>query len=111
MLGQPVDPSYVLIDLHGSQGVELLNVRLKLSEVLKRLIFALGTFFLKDDDSASLIPQCEMSAGVVVFDGGDDVLFQNLLARPFVAEELGLFVVGSFAWAVLFHLSSIYYTY
>ena len=86
-------------------------MRLKLGEILKRVILAFAAFLLKDDNSASLIPKCEMFAGVVVFDDGDDVLFQNLLARPLVAEELGLLVVGSLACTVLFHLSSIYYTY
>ena len=101
---QPLNPSDFFLDLLTSQGIELLHVRLELSEVVV-LFFLLAFDSLKDDDTAGPIAECQVPPTAIELHDRDDVFLEYFFVGPLVPEQLHELILASLAG--FFHLSSI----
>ncbi len=72
---QPLNAFDLLIYLHASEGVKLIDVRLKFSEVVVAFAGFLGLVALENDDPASFVPNCDVLAIRVELECSDDVFF------------------------------------
>lgn len=71
---------------------------LKFGKVFIGLLFLFGAVLaVEDDDASGLISKCDEIAGGIEFNFSDDVLVKDTFSRPFVAEYLGILVVGPLA--------------
>lgn len=103
-----MDSGDIFSYIHALERVELSSMRLKLSVVIIGIILFFASFLaLEDDDASGPIPKRDIIAGRIKPDRSDDVLLDDTLTRAFVAKDLGVLVVGTFAGWNFLHDSSI----
>ncbi len=81
---------------------------MEFAEIFELFILFLGTFrVFEDDDSSCSIAKTDILSRIIKTDDRDDIFLHNFLIGPFVAKDLRILVIGSFAEVCLIHVSSI----